>query len=147
MINDVTEKLPNELRENYKKSRKNSPAIESLKVAAAFKLWNDRGFRDIKFDVPIVYGRKTFFVKVLAKHPDGAVYGIDCASKVRLSWLRKRIETLQVCLPRDSYVVAVFPETAGESAEKVVESADEVWITGKNGKVEQMLFGSVFRKG
>ncbi len=143
---DIIAKLPAELKANYMAARKSSPTIGALKVAAALKLWNDRGFTDIKFDVPIAFGGKTVFVKVLAKHSIGTVFGVECASKVRLSRLRVRLAVLQKCLPRDSYVVAVFPETAGESVDKVVELADEVWVTGKNGKIEQMMFGSVFRK-
>jgi hypothetical protein len=147
MINGIAEKLPKELRANYKTSRKSSPTIEALKIVAALKLWDDRGFTDIRFDVPIVFAGKTVFVKVLAKHSEGTVFGVECASKVRLSLLRERLLILQMCLPRDSYVVAVFPETASEKADKVVELADEVWVTGKNGKVEQMMFGSIFRNG
>ncbi|XHH09789.1 MAG: hypothetical protein ACFCUE_03955 [Candidatus Bathyarchaeia archaeon] len=138
--NDLTEKLPQQLQKEYQKSRKNSPIIENLKIAAALKLWNDRGFTDIKFDVPIAYGGKTMFIKVLAKHEEGTVFGIECASNLRLGWLKKRLSTLKTCLPKDSYVVAVFPETASEKAEEAVELADEVWVTGKNGKVNQMIF-------
>ncbi len=144
---DITAKLPKEIRANYNKSRKNSPTIEALKIAAAFKLWNDRGFSEIKFDVPIAFGEKTVFVKVLAKHSEGTVFGIECAATVRLGWLKARLAALQKCLPRDSYMVAVFPETAGESVDKVIELADEVWVTGKNGKVEQMMFKSIFHRG
>ena len=117
-----------------------------MKVAAALKLWNDRGFNDIKFDVPIVFGDKTVFVKVLAKHAEGTVFGVECTSKVRLGWLRKRLAALQTCLPRDSYVVAVFPETASEKADEAVNITDEVWITGKKGTVNQMMFRSFIGK-
>ena len=72
------EKLPEELKLNYKtQSRKNSPTIEALKVAAALKLWEGRDFRDIKFDVPIVFGKKTMLIKVLAKHQDSTVFGVE----------------------------------------------------------------------
>ncbi len=136
----LTEKLPQELKIEYRKSRKNSPAIESLKVAAALKLWNDRGFRDIKFDVPIAYGEKTLFIKVLAKHEEGTVFGVECSSNVKLGYLKERLSAMQMCLPKDSYIVAVFPETASEKADKAANMADEVWFTGKNGKINQMMF-------
>ncbi len=144
---NLTDKLPKELQETYNKtSRKNSPTIETLKVAAALKLWNDRGFTDIKFDAPIVFGKKTILVKVLAKHQEGTVFGVECASKVRLNWLKERLAVLQMCLPKDSYVVAVFPETASEKGDKVVNWADEVWLTDKNGKVNQMIFHAYLGK-
>jgi hypothetical protein len=44
-------------------------------------------------------------------------------------------------------IIIVFPENVGEQAEKAVELADEVWVTGKNGTVESMMFTSVFHKG
>ncbi len=137
----LTDKLPQQLQETYNKtSRKNSPTIEALKVAAALKLWEGRDFRDIKFDVPIVFGKKTMLIKVLAKHQDGTVFGVECASKVRLGWLRERVAVLQTCLPKDSYVVLVFPEEAYERSRRAVKLVDEVWVTGKNGKVNQMMF-------
>jgi hypothetical protein len=141
------EKIPDQLITNYKtQARKGSPAIEHLKIAAALKLWNDRSYRDVRFDVPLVFGGKTVFVKVLAKNADGLVVGIECASTVRLQCLRKRIELLQACLPPDSYIIVVFPQTAGEQAQKAANFVDEVWVTGKNGKVEQMMFTSTFHK-
>lgn len=144
---NLTDKLPKELQETYNKtSRKNSPTIETLKAAAALKLWNDRGFTDIKFDAPIVFGRKTILVKVLAKHQEGTVFGVECASKVRLSWLKQRIVTMQMCLPKDSYIVAVFPETSSGKGDKAVNLADEVWLTGKNGKVNQIIFHAYLGK-
>ncbi len=146
-IKNLTNKLPEELREKYKiYSHKNSAIIEQLKVAAVLKFWNDRGVRDIKFDVPIVFGNKTVFVKVLAKHAEGTVFGVECASEVKLGWLRKRLAVLQTCLPRDSYVVAVFPETASEKADEAVNMADEVWITGKKCTINQMMFNSFLGK-
>ncbi len=140
-------KLPEQLRESYKASRKESPIVESLKIAAALKLWNNRGFRDIEFDVPKILAGKTVFVKVLAKNVEGRVFGIECASKVNLPKLKERLMALQVCLPQDGYIIAVFPETVGEKADKVVELADEVWLTGKEGKVTQMMFSTVLHKG
>jgi len=141
------ERIPDQLLTNYKtQTRKSSPVIEHLKIAAALKLWNDRDFKDIKFEVPIAYGKKTVFVKVLAKNDEGVVFGVECASTVRLDWLRKRIETLQACLPRDSYIIAVFPQTAAERAQKAAKFADEVWVTGKKDTVTQMIFTSTFHK-
>ncbi len=148
VISDIADKLPEELKANYQKqARKASPVIESLKVAAALKLWKDRGFEDIRFDVPVFFGGKNFFVKVLARHSEGAVFGVECASNVRLRWLRERVVTLQLCLPRDSYVVAVFPEAADKRVGKVVKLVDEVWVTGKSGVVNQILFSPAFHKG
>ncbi len=142
----IIQKLPEQLRESYKASRKESPIVEELKIAAALKLWNNRGFRDIEFDVPKILAGKTVFVKVLAKNVEGRVFGIECASKVNLRWLRERLLTLQMCLPQDSYLIAVFPETEDKKADPVVTLADEVWITDKNGKVNQMMFHSYLGK-
>ncbi len=64
-----------------------------------------------------------------------------------MRWLRERLLTLQMCLPRDSYIIAVFPEPTGKKVDKVVQLADEVWITGKDGIVDQMMFSSVLYKG
>jgi hypothetical protein len=137
-----TDKLPEKLKTAYKKTQKSSPIIESLKVAAALKLWNDRGYRDIQFEAPIAYGGKMVFVKVLAKHADGVLVGIECASTVRLEQLRKRITVLQGCLPPDTYIIAVFPETHEKQAKKATQYTDEVWVTGKNGTINQMMFSS-----
>ncbi len=125
---------------------KGSPNIEYLKNAAVLKLWYDRGFRDIKFDVPLTYNGKKLIVKVLAKNSEGVMFGVECVSSVRLERLQKRIALLRGCLPPNSYIIAVFPQTAGDRVKKVVKLADEVWITGKNGKVEQMMFMSFFHK-
>ncbi len=143
--NKLVENMPQELRKIYTASRKSSPSIDSLKVAAALKLWA-RDFRDIKFDAPLVFGGKTVIVKVLAKHPDGTMFGVECASKVRPNWLRERLAVLQMCLPKDSYIIAVFPATAYERARRVVKLADEVWVTGDDGKVKQMMFHARFGK-
>ncbi len=145
--NHPINKLPIELKTIYiSHAHKSSLVVEGLKVAAALKLWNDRSYRDVRFDVPLVFGGKTVFVKVLAKNTDGLVVGIECASTVRLECLRKRIELLQACLPPDSYLIVVYPETAGEQAQKAAKLADEVWVTGKNGTVTQMMFTSTFHK-
>ena len=53
-IAKVISKLPEDLRANYKRTaRKSSSVIEQLRVAAVLKLWEARGYRDIKFDVPM----------------------------------------------------------------------------------------------
>lgn len=147
---DLTEKekpkLPEELKTIYKKNQKGSPIIESLKVAAALKLWNDRGYQDIQFETPITYGGKTVFVKVLAKHADGTVVGVECASTIRLEQIRKKITVLQSCLPPDTYIITVFPETLEKQAEKATRFADEVWVTGKNGTINQMMFSAYLGK-
>ena len=142
------DKLPEELRANYKRhAHKGSAVIEGLKVAAALKLWNAREYRDIRFDVPMACSGKTFFVKVLARNAEGVVVGVECASAVRLEWLRRRVVQLRGGLPPNSWVIAVFPSNIGERVKKAAKLADEVWVTGKNGTVEQMMFVSVFRKG
>ncbi len=145
-ITKVISKLPEELRASYKINRKGSPVIELLKVAAALKLWNDRGYRDITFDEPMTCSGKTVFVKVLARNADGVVVGVECASTVQLVRLRGRVEQLRGCLPPNSYIIAVFPSNVGERVKKVTKLVDEVWVTGKSGTVEQMMFMSVFRK-
>ena len=140
-------KLPEELRANYRINRKGFAVIEQLRVAAALKLWNARGYRDIKFDVPMSLDGKTVFVKVLAKNAEGVVVGVECASAVRSGWLRERVALLRGCLPPNCWIVAVFPASAGERAKKAAKLVDEVWVIGKNGTVEQMMFMSVFGKG
>jgi hypothetical protein len=47
-----------------------------------------------------------------------------------------------LCLPPDGYIIVVFPYGADKKADKAVDFADEVWVTGKDGKVSQMLFMS-----
>jgi hypothetical protein len=74
------------------------------------------------------------------------VVGIECASKVRLNRFHKRITQLQGCLPPDNYIIAVFPETANDEATKTTSFVDEVWITNKNGTIEQMMFTSTLHK-
>ncbi len=147
VVDAVADKLPEELRASYKINRKGSPVIEGLKVAAALKLWNDRDYRDIKFEVPLIFGGKTVSIKVLAHDVEGGVVGVECVSSVNLGWLGGRVGQLRRCLPADSYLVVVFPSGVDERVREVVELADEVWITGKNGKVEQMMFMSFFCKG
>jgi hypothetical protein len=144
----MSKELPEELKANYiKQARKSSPAVEALKVAAALKLWNDRGYRDIQFDVPLTLGDKTVFVKVLAKNEDGLMVGIECAETIILAQLRKQIALLQGCLPPDSYIIAVYPEPADKQTTKAAQLVDEIWLTGKNGKITQMIFLSAFHKG
>lgn len=138
--------LPEKLKANYKASRQSPPVVEGLKVAAALKLWNDRGYQDIQFEAPITYGGKTVFVKVLAKHADGTLVGVECASTARLEQIRKKITVLQSYLPPDTYLITVFPETLEKQAEKATRFADEVWVTGKNGTINQIMFRSYLGK-
>ena len=147
LLDGVADKLPDELRASYRVNHKGSSIVECLKVASALKLWDARGFRDIKFDVPMTCSGKTVFVKVLAKNAEGVVVGVECVSSLRLGWLRVRVAQLRGCLPPDSWIIAVFPANVGERVKKAVKFVDEVWVTGKNGTVEQMMFMSVFRKG
>jgi hypothetical protein len=143
----MSAELPEELKTNYiKQAHKTSHAIERLKIMAALKLWNDRNYHDIQFDVPITRNGKTVFAKVLTKNAEGLVIAIECTSVLRSKRLRARIELLRNCLP-NSYIIAVFPSTAGEKVEKVIGLTDELWVTGKNGKVEQMMFMSAFHRG
>lgn len=114
---------------------KNARLIEDLKIAAAYKLWKERGFRDITLNEPITYNGKRFRAKVLARDKKGRVFGVECACSVRLERLRKRIALLRGCLPPDSYIIAVFPETVGKTAEKATQFVDEVWVTDKDGRI------------
>jgi len=142
----MSRELPEELKTNYlMHTRKFSYIIEQLKVTAALRLWEKRGYRDVRFEVPLSCGGgKRVFVKVLARDAESVV-AVECASSIRLSWLRRRIAALRSCLPPDSYLIIIFPSNAGECADKAVELADEVWVTGKdNTQVEQMMFMSVF---
>ncbi len=142
------DKLPEELRANYKSSeRKGSAAIENLKVAAALKLWNDRGYRQLGFGVESDVDGKTVYVDVLAHDDARGMVGVECACSLNLGRLRRRIKQLRGCLTPDSYIIAVFPSKVGERVKKAIRLVDEVWVTGKNGTVEQMMFMSVFRKG
>jgi len=144
--NDVVGKLPEELKLIYKCARKCSAGVEALKVAAALKLWNDRGYRELGFEVPSDLSGKTFYVDVIAQDARGFV-GIECAPTVELEHLRKRVALLRGSLPPDSHLVLVFPSNAGEQVKKTVRLVDEVWVTGKNGTVESMMFMTVFHKG
>ncbi len=139
-------KLPEELRANYISSeRKGSAVVESLKVAAALKLWVDRGYRQLGFGVESDVGGKSFYVDVLAHDARGMV-GVECASSLKMGQLRRQIAQLRRYLPPNSHIILVFPETVGKQAEKATELADEVWVTGKNGTVEQMMFMTVLHK-
>jgi len=144
--NDVVGKLPEELKLIYKCARKGKADMEALKVAAALKLWNDRGYRELGFEVPSDLGGKTFYVDVIAQDARGFV-GVECASSVELGRLRKRVALLRGSLPPDSHLVLVFPANAGEQVKKAVRLVDEVWVTGTNGTVEQMIFMSFLGKG
>ncbi len=146
-MSKIIDKLPDELRANYKSSeRKGSAVIESLKVAAALKLWVDRGYRSMGFEVESEDGGESFYVDVLAHNADGLV-GVECASSLNMGQLRRQIAQLRRYLPPNSYIIAVFPENVGEQAKKATKMVDEVWVTGKNGTVESMMFMSVFHKG
>ncbi len=130
------DKLPEPLKTNFKQYAFNcSPAIYQLKAAAALKLWKDRGYRDITFDEPMPCGGKSVFVKVLVRKEDNTMIGVECASTLRLQRLTARIALLRACLPPDSYIIIVFPETAGDRITKATDIVDEVWVTGKDGTV------------
>jgi hypothetical protein len=51
-----------------------------------------------------------------------------------------------VCRPTAN-IIAVFPEAVEKQAEKATKIADEVWVTGKNGTVTQMMFRSKLSQG
>jgi predicted metal-binding protein len=144
-VNGVVDELPEELRANYIRARKGSAVVECLKVAAALKLWFDRGYREVGFEVPSDCSGRMFYVNVLARDAEGMV-GVECASSLHLEQLRKRMTQLRGCLPAESWVILV-PSNAGKYADKALELADEVWVTGKDGTVEQMMFMSVFQRG
>ena len=119
--------------------------VEGLKVAAALKLWVDRGYRQLGFGVESDVGGKSFYVDVLAHDANGMV-GVECVSSLHLGWLRWQVKQLRRYLPPNSHIIIVFPENVGEQAEKATELADEVWVTGKDGTVEQMMFMTVFHR-
>jgi len=145
-MDNVINKLPEELRANYNSSaHRCSPVVESLKLAAALKLYVDRGYRELGFGVESEDGGKSVYIDVLAHDADGMV-GVECVSSLHLGWLRWRVKQLRRYLPQNSRIILVFPQNVGKQAEKAVELADEVWVTGSNGTIEQMMFMSVFRK-
>lgn len=145
-MDDVTNKLPEELRANYKiHTRKSSSIIEHLKVAAALKLW-ERGYKDIKFEVPVTFSGKTLIMKVLARNAEGGVVGVECASVIKLGRLRERVAQLRSCLPPNSWLIIIFPSSIDERVDKAAKLADEVWITGKNNTVEQILFITILHR-
>ncbi|XHH08276.1 MAG: hypothetical protein ACFCUE_11990 [Candidatus Bathyarchaeia archaeon] len=140
--NNLADKLPKELIKEHKNSRTGFPVIEGLKMAAMLKLWCDRGFIDIKLNVPLSHEGKRFFVKVLAQNEEGKMFGVECASAISLGRLRFRVERLRACLPSDSYIIAVFPSTDGKKANKTVKFVNEVWVTGKDGTLNERMFMS-----
>ncbi|MCL5877325.1 MAG: hypothetical protein M1540_05885 [Candidatus Bathyarchaeota archaeon] len=148
IANDAANKLPEELRENYKgHARKGSAVIESLKVAAALKLWCDRGYREMGFEVSSDLGGKTFHIDVVARDEKGMV-GVECINSPHLGWLRWRVAQLRRSLPEGSYLVVIFPFGLDERhIDRAVELVDEVWVTGEDGRVERMMCMSVFHKG
>jgi hypothetical protein len=138
--------LPEELRAAYSDARKGSAVIEALKVAAALKLWCDRGYRQMGFEVSSDLGGKTFYIDVLAKN-DERMVGVECDSGVDLGRLRRRVAQLRRSLPEGSYLVVVFPFGVDKRhIDIAIELADEVWVTGKDGKVERMICTSIFHK-
>jgi hypothetical protein len=142
-IKNLADKLLEELRANYKTNRKSSPIIERLKVVAALKLWENRGFRDVRFEVPLPFGGRTVFVKVLAREGERLV-GVECLSGLDWGWLRGRVALLHGCLPVDSYLIIIFPSAVDEQASRAAYLADEVWVTDKdNSRVANMMFISV----
>jgi hypothetical protein len=145
--NQIIVKLPEELRANYESSmHKGSVVIEQLKVAAALKFWVDHGCRVMGFEVPSDLGGKTFYVNVLAKD-DERMVGFECDSGVNLGRLRRRLGQLRRSLPEGGYLVVVFPFGVDEKhIDKALALADEVWVTGKDGKVERIMCTSVFQR-
>jgi hypothetical protein len=147
-IKNLADKLPEELRTIYDRARKGSEVVERLKVAAALKLWGDRGYREVGFGVPCDFGGRTAYVDVLARDADDVV-GVECVSRLHLGWLRWRIAQLRRCLPPDGYLVIIFPSNVDDKqVDKVVGLVDEVWVTGKDKtEVERMMFTSVIHRG
>jgi hypothetical protein len=143
----LTDKLPEELRAKYTaQACECCDMVECLKVAAALKLWFNRGYRDVDFGVPFVLGCEKLFVDVLARGENGVV-GVECMSSLSLVWLRERLGLLRRCLP-EAYFVIVFPATVGKRVEKATFLADEVWVTNKdNSMVESMMFVGTCHKG
>ncbi len=96
--------------------------------------------------MPLTWGRKKFFVDVLARKGDGVV-GVECMPSLNLGWLRGRMVLLRRCLGPDTYFVIVFPSTVGKRVDRAAFLADKVWVTDEdNGKVERMMFVSVCHK-
>jgi hypothetical protein len=142
----IISKLPEELRAKYRVNRKCSPVIEGLKVAAALKLWGDRGYRNVRFEVSLALGGKRRFVKVLAQDADRVV-GVECASNINMVRLHNRMTQLRNYLPPGNWLILVFSSGMDERVRKAVKLADEVWVIGKNGTVEQMMFTTTFHRG
>ncbi len=139
--NEQSNKLPEKFGTNNQ-TNKDISVVEGLLNAAILKLWCDRGFRDVRLGVRFCLEGRRFYVKIVAKNKEGRSYGVECVSSMSLARLRLRISRLRACLPPDGYVIVVFPYGADKKADKAVQFADEVWITGKDGKVSQMLFMS-----
>jgi hypothetical protein len=75
----------------------------------------------------------------VAKHADGTLVGVECASTVKQKQLQKRLEKLHNCLPPGTYLIAVFPETLEKQAEKATQYTDEAGVTGQNGMFSSYL--------
>jgi hypothetical protein len=146
-VNKLSSNLPEELRAKYgSQAFVCCDVVECLKVAAALKLWFNRGYRDVDFSVPLVLNREKLFVDVLARGENGVV-GVECMPSLSLGWLCERMGLLRRCLP-EAYLIIVFPATVGKRVEKATFLADEVWVTNKdNSKVESMMFVGTCHKG
>jgi hypothetical protein len=57
------------------------------------------------------------------------------------------VTQLRSCLPADTWPIIVFPSNAGERVRETAKLADEVWVTRKDGTVEQIMFITVFTEG
>jgi hypothetical protein len=107
---------------------KNARLIEDLKIAAAYKLWKERGCRNVTLNERLTYNGKHFRAKVIARDKKGRTYAVECATSVRLDRLHKKVTRLRACLPPNSHIIAVFPQTDGKIVEKVNTFVDEVWV-------------------
>ncbi len=118
MATDNVAMLPEVLRANYVSSaHRCSVVVESLKVAAALKLYVDRGYRQLGFGVESDVGGKSFYVDVLAYDANGLV-GVECASSVHLGWLRWQVKQLRRYLPQNSHIILVFPPKRWQTSRK-----------------------------
>ncbi len=129
--NTQTDKLSQELKEAFKEHQKDPSVIEQLQLAAALRLWKERGFREVVMNVSLHHDGQRFSVKVLAKNKQGKLFGVECATTVRLGRFRDRVARLRACLPPDSYIIAVFPQGAGKKTGQVAGFVDEVWVMGE----------------
>ena len=96
--------------------------------------------------MPLIFGGKTVLVKVLAHDAEGGVVGVECVSASIWGGCVGGLGSYAAVCRLAVGLLLFFPQ-ALMSVREVVELADEVWVTGKNGTVEQMMFMSVFHKG